>query len=58
MKILLIRNDCGGFADHIDVSDGITVSELLLTELNDSLDLFVVKQLRKCIRNPRSDDKN
>ena len=27
-------------------------------ELNDSLDLFVVKQLRKCIRNPRSDDKN
>lgn len=28
MKILLISNDGGGFADHIDVSDGITVSEL------------------------------
>ena len=28
MKILLINNDGGGFADHIEVSDGITVSEL------------------------------
>jgi hypothetical protein len=28
MKILLINNDGGGFADHIEVSDGITVSDL------------------------------
>ena len=28
MKILLINNDGGGFADEIEVSDGITVAEL------------------------------
>lgn len=28
MKILLINNDGGGFADHIEVSDNITVAEL------------------------------
>jgi len=28
MKILLINNDGGGFADHIEVNDGITVAEL------------------------------
>ena len=28
MKVLVINNHGGGFADHIEVSDGITVSEL------------------------------
>lgn len=28
MKIMLIANNGGGFADTIDVNDGITVSEL------------------------------
>lgn len=28
MKILLINNDGGGFADHIEVAEGITVSTL------------------------------
>ncbi len=28
MKVLFINNDGGGFADHIDVADGITVGEL------------------------------
>lgn len=28
MKILFINNDGGGFADHIEIEDGITVSEL------------------------------
>ena len=28
MKVLYINNDGGGFADHIDVSDGTTVREL------------------------------
>lgn len=33
MKILLINNDGGGFADHIDVSDGISVAELFKKQL-------------------------
>ena len=28
MKILLINNDGGGFADYIDVPDGITAQQL------------------------------
>ena len=28
MKILFINNDGGGFADHIEVTDGTTVREL------------------------------
>jgi molybdopterin converting factor small subunit len=28
MRILFINSDGGGFADHIEVSEGITVSEL------------------------------
>jgi hypothetical protein len=27
MKILYINNDGGGFADHIDVEDGLTVEQ-------------------------------
>ena len=33
MKILLINNDGGGFADHVEVSDGIAVSELFKKQL-------------------------
>ncbi|MFT3882006.1 MAG: hypothetical protein QM703_20415 [Gemmatales bacterium] len=35
MKILLINNDGGGFADHVEVSDGISVSELFKKQLPD-----------------------
>ena len=28
MKILYVNNDGGGFADHIEVQDGTTVSQL------------------------------
>jgi len=35
MKILLINNDGGGFADHVEVPDGITVSELFKKQLPD-----------------------
>jgi hypothetical protein len=28
MKVLFINNDGGGFADHIEVADGISVREL------------------------------
>jgi hypothetical protein len=30
MKILLINNDGGGFADYIDVADGTTLATLFL----------------------------
>jgi hypothetical protein len=33
MKILLINNDGGGFADHVDVSDGISVADLFKKQL-------------------------
>ena len=28
MRVMFLNNDGGGFADHIDVADGITVSQL------------------------------
>lgn len=28
MRVLLINNDGGGFADHVDVADGVTVAGL------------------------------
>ncbi len=28
MKVLFINNDGGGFADHIDVAESVTVAEL------------------------------
>ena len=33
MKVLFINNDGGGFADHIDVPNGITVEQLFEREL-------------------------
>lgn len=36
MKILWINNDGGGFADHIDVEEGVTVSTLFTERLPDS----------------------
>ena len=33
MKILLINNDGGGFADHIEVEDGLTVARLFAERL-------------------------
>lgn len=36
MKILWINNDGGGFADHIDVEKGVTVSELFAERLPES----------------------
>ena len=34
MKLLLINNDGGGFADHVDVADGITVGELFADRMS------------------------
>lgn len=35
MKILLINNDGAGFADHIEVTTGISVAELFAQRLPD-----------------------
>jgi hypothetical protein len=35
MKVLLINNDGGGFADHIEVADGTTVSQLFEERMPD-----------------------
>ena len=33
MRILFINNDGGGFADHLEVNNGTTVSELMTEHL-------------------------
>ena len=33
MKILVINNDGGGFADHVEVTDGLTVRELFQKQI-------------------------
>jgi len=35
MKVLLINNNGGGFADHIEVADGTTVSQLFDERMPD-----------------------
>lgn len=35
MKVLFIDNDGGGFADHIDVSEGCTVEQLFADRMRD-----------------------
>jgi molybdopterin converting factor small subunit len=37
MKIFYINNDGGGFADNIDVQDGITVAQLFKQKLPDRM---------------------
>lgn len=36
MKVLFVNNDGGGFADHIEIDEGITVSELFAQRLPHS----------------------
>jgi sulfur carrier protein ThiS len=33
MQIMMINNDGGGFADHVDVADGTTVSALFAEKM-------------------------
>ena len=35
MKILIINNDGGGFADYVDVKEGTTVAQLFTERLPD-----------------------
>ena len=36
MRILFINNDGGGFADYIDVAEGLTVQQLFDRQLRDA----------------------
>ncbi|MEQ8788678.1 MAG: molybdopterin converting factor [Pirellulaceae bacterium] len=36
MKILLINNDGGGFADHVDVAEGTTVDKLFAQHMGEA----------------------
>ena len=36
MRILFINNDGGGFADYIEVTDGLTVQQLFDRQLRDA----------------------
>ena len=36
MKILVINNDGGGFADYVDVADGTTVTQLFKQQINSA----------------------
>lgn len=48
MKILLINNDGGGFADYIDVSDGMTVQKLFEEQMRSTkADNFLIRVNRQ-----------
>ena len=34
MKVLVINNDGGGFADYVEVDEGVTVSELFAKQVD------------------------
>jgi hypothetical protein len=36
MKILFLNHDGGGFADHIDIDDGMTVEALFASRMKDA----------------------
>ena len=36
MKVLLINNDGGGFADYVDVADGTTVAQLFEQQIGSA----------------------
>ena len=36
MKILVINNDGGGFADYVDVADGTTVAQLFERQISSA----------------------
>ena len=36
MKILFLNHDGGGFADHIDIEDGMTVETLFESRMKDA----------------------
>ena len=50
MKILLVKNDGAGFADYMDVRDGITVSKLFSSEMSGQLqDDFMIRVNRETV---------
>jgi hypothetical protein len=48
MKVLLINNQGGGFADHIEVPTGMTVRELVQREIRDGkVDDYLIRVNRQ-----------
>ena len=48
MKVLFINNDGGGFADHIDVTEGSTVRELFAREVpHGKADQYLIRVNRQ-----------
>jgi len=48
MRVLLVNNEGVGFADYIEVNDGITVAELFTQQMGDrSPDSFMVRVNRE-----------
>lgn len=48
MKVLFINNDGGGFADHIEVTDGSTVRELFSREVpHGKADQYLIRVNRQ-----------
>jgi hypothetical protein len=52
MKVLLINNDGGGFADYIEVADSITVTELFQQRINSgkSSDYLIASTVNLALR--------
>ena len=48
MKVLFINNDGGGFADHIEVTEGSTVRELFAREVpHGKADQYLIRVNRQ-----------
>ena len=48
MKVLVINNDGGGFADYVEVEAGITIRDLLLREIHGGkVDNYLIRVNRQ-----------
>ena len=47
MKILVINNDGGGFADHIEVADGTTVEQLFAAQIKSQPENYLIRVNRQ-----------
>lgn len=47
MRILVINNDGGGFADHIDVDEGITVQQLFANQVKGKAENYLIRVNRQ-----------
>lgn len=47
MRVLYVNNDGGGFADHIDVSEGTTVEQFFLDRASGSPHDYLIRVNRQ-----------